>query len=109
MPKSDLNFPDDYAPVAERIRLFYERFPNGRIIPRLHSVTDEAVIFEARVYRHESDTQPAAVGWAREFQDDGDVNIVACVENTETSAIGRALANLGKLCITRLEDGVGMS
>jgi len=96
MPKTDSTFnPDEYALVAERIALFYERYPGGRIIPRLHSVTRHAVIFEARVYRDGSETQPAAVGWAREFEGDGDINEVACLENTETSAIGRALANLG--------------
>lgn len=96
MPKTDSSFnPDEYALVADRIALFYEHYPNGRIIPRLHSVTREAVVFEARVYRNDSDTQPAAVGWAREFEGDGAVNAVACLENTETSAIGRALANLG--------------
>lgn len=96
MPKSDLSFnPDDYALVAERIALFYQQYPSGRIIPRLHAVTENAVIFEARVYRDTGDTQPAAVGWAREFENDGPINEVACLENTETSAIGRALANLG--------------
>lgn len=96
MPKTDSTFnPDEYALVAERIALFYERYPDGRIIPRLHSVTKNAVIFEARVYREQSETEPAAVGWAREFEGDGDINEVACLENTETSAIGRALANLG--------------
>lgn len=96
MPKTDSTFdPDQYALVAERIALFYERYPSGRIIPQLHSVTRHAVIFEARVYRDRSETQPAAVGWAREFEGDGDINEVACLENTETSAIGRALANLG--------------
>jgi hypothetical protein len=96
MPKTDSTFnPAEYALVAERIALFYERYPDGRIIPRLHSVTKNAVIFEARVYRHDSDTEPASVGWAREFEGDGDINQVACLENTETSAIGRALANLG--------------
>src|ERR671915_1412516 len=96
MPKIDSTFnPDDYALVSERIALFYERYPNGRIIPRLYSVTNDAVIFEARVYRDKSDAEPAAVGWAREFEGDGDINEVACLENTETSAIRRALANLG--------------
>lgn len=34
MPKTDLSFnPDDYALVADRIALFYERYPAGRIIP----------------------------------------------------------------------------
>ena len=38
MPKTDLNFnPDDYAPVADRIRLFYDRYPTGRILTHLVS------------------------------------------------------------------------
>jgi hypothetical protein len=47
------------------------------------------------VYRAADDARPAATGWALEREGDGDVNVVACLENTETSAIGRALANLG--------------
>ena len=96
MPKTNSTFqPDDYALVSERIALFYERYPQGRIIPCLHRITKDAVIFEARVYRDKSETVAAAVGWAREFEGDGEINEVACLENTETSAIGRALANLG--------------
>jgi hypothetical protein len=96
MPKSDFGFdPTAYAPVAERIRLFWESFPNGRISTRLVSRTDHDVVFEARVYRSATDSEPAATGWAAEREGDGDVNLVACLENTETSAVGRALANLG--------------
>lgn len=96
MPKTDLTFnPDDYALVADRIAIFYQHYPAGRIIPRLHAVTEKAVIFEALIYRDKADAEPAAIGWAREFEGDGEINQVACLENTETSAIGRALANLG--------------
>ena len=96
MAKSDFGFdPTAYAPVAERIRLFWESFPEGRITTRLVSRTDQDVVFEARVYRSATDSEPAATGWAAEREGDGDVNAVACLENTETSAVGRALANLG--------------
>jgi hypothetical protein len=96
MAKSDLGFdPAMYAPVAERIRLFWESFPNGRITTRLVSRTEREVVFEARVYRSAEEAKPAATGWAAEREGDGDVNVVACLENTETSAVGRALANLG--------------
>jgi hypothetical protein len=96
MAKSDYGFdPTAYAPVAERIRLFWEAFPNGRITTRLVSRTEHDVVFEARVYRSAEDARPAATGWAAEREGDGDVNAVACLENTETSAVGRALANLG--------------
>jgi hypothetical protein len=96
MAKSDFGFdPSIYAPVAERIRLFWEAFPNGRITTRLISRTDHDVVFEARIYRSANDSEPAATGWAAEREGDGDINAIACLENTETSAVGRALANLG--------------
>jgi hypothetical protein len=96
MAKSDSGFnPSTYASVAERIRLFWESFPNGRITTRLVSRTERDVVFEARIYRSAADNEPAATGWAAEREGDGDVNAVACLENTETSAVGRALANLG--------------
>ena len=96
MTKTRADFdPDAYAPVADRIRLFYEEYPTGRILTTLVSRTDRDVVFEARVYRSRDDQEPAATGWAAEREGDGDINTVACLENTETSAIGRALANLG--------------
>ena len=87
--------PASYAPVAERISLFYEAFPRGRIVTELISRTEHDVVFRALVYRQADDGDPAATGWAAEREGDGEVNTVACLENTETSAIGRALANLG--------------
>ena len=96
MGKAGADFdPEGYAPVADRIRLFYQAYPSGRILTTLVSRTDRDVVFEARVYRTADDREPAATGWAAEREGDGDVNTVACLENTETSAIGRALANLG--------------
>lgn len=97
MPKSDLSFPSaaDYAPVAERIRLFYKAHPTGRLITRLVASEGGRIVFRAAAYRDAQDARPAATGWASEREGDGDINAVACLENTETSAIGRALANLG--------------
>jgi hypothetical protein len=96
MPKTDARFdPSEYALVADRIALFYERHPTGRIVTELHSRTEREVTFRALVFRAADDTEPAATGWASEREGDGEVNSVACLENTETSAIGRALANLG--------------
>jgi hypothetical protein len=81
--------------VAERITSFYSAFPSGRILTELVSRSEREVVFRATVYRGASDPNPAATGWASEREGDGDVNAVACLENTETSAVGRALANLG--------------
>ena len=87
--------PSAYALVADRITLFYERYPTGRIVTELVSRTEREVTFRALVFRGPEDVGPAATGWASEREGDGQINEVACLENTETSAVGRALANLG--------------
>jgi hypothetical protein len=102
MSKSDAFFsPDQYATVAERIELFYSRFPEGRINTELVTRDGGEITFKALVYRSAAETLAAATGWASEREGDGDINTVACLENTETSAVGRALANLGFTASTR--------
>lgn len=96
MPKTDASLPlQDYSPVADRIDLFYSKFPEGRITTKLLPRAEGEIVVKAFVYRQSEDTLPAATGLASERIGDGDVNMYACLENTETSAIGRALANLG--------------
>ena len=96
MPKHELvTDAGEYAPVADRIVLFYARHPTGRILTRLLSRTEHEITVQAFVFRSTEEHRPAATGLASERIGDGDVNTVACLENTETSAIGRALANLG--------------
>jgi hypothetical protein len=85
----------EYALVSDRITLFYLRYPTGRIVTDLHSRTDREITFRALIFRSADEREPAATGWASEREGDGEINRVACLENTETSAIGRALANLG--------------
>ena len=98
MPKADLNLVSGtYAPVADRVALFYKSFPTGRIVTTLISRSDGAITFRAAVFRSADEVRPAATGWALEKEGDGEVNMFACLENTETSAVGRALANLGFL------------
>lgn len=96
MPKtlSNADF-SDYAPVADRIALFWEKHPAGRIATDLISRENGEITFRARIYRSVEERVPATTGWASELIGDGDVNAVACLENTETSAVGRALANMG--------------
>jgi hypothetical protein len=91
----------DYAPVADRLTLFYSKHPNGRVITDLVSRESGEITFRARIYRSQDDRAPAATGWASERIGDGEVNEAACLENTETSAVGRALANLGFVASTK--------
>lgn len=84
---------DNYEQVKDRIARFYADHADGRIITDL--VTDpkdlkECAAFKAYVYIGES---VKATGYAYEDKGQG-VNKDAWVENAETSAIGRALANM---------------
>lgn len=102
MSKTDASFnPDQYATVADRLEIFYARFPEGRINTELVAREGGEITFKALVYRTAGETLAAATGWASEREGDGDINTVACLENTETSAVGRALANLGFTASTK--------
>ena len=53
MPKAGPSFSaGEYALVADRIALFYQRFPHGRIITELVSRSEREVTFKALVYDH---------------------------------------------------------
>lgn len=82
----------EYVEVGERIRAFYERHPAGSIRTELIHLDDQLVIFKASVYRDREDTLPTT-GWAYERFGSTPVNRTHFVENCETSAVGRALAN----------------
>jgi len=102
MTKTDSSFDlAAYSTVAERIELFYSSNPRGRIDTQLVSRTDRETIFKASVFRNSDDAVASATGWAAEREGDGEVNTFSCLENTETSAVGRALANLGFTASTK--------
>lgn len=84
----------NYEPVENRIRSFFEKFENGRIITDLIESTNEKFIVKAFIYRDASDNLPASTGYAEERVGSSPVNRNSALENCETSAIGRALANL---------------
>jgi hypothetical protein len=86
---------DDYAPVEERIALFYADHELGRILTAVERLEPPLVVFRAEVYRDALDERPWATGYAYEKEGEGHVNRTSYIENCETSAIGRALANAG--------------
>ena len=87
---------EDYETVQSRIEKFYKKYPEGRIITELakHSEDFTSVIFSAMLFKA-NDIVPVSTGWAMEVAGDGYVNKTSHLENCETSAIGRALANIG--------------
>ena len=86
---------EDYETVEERLGKFWNDNPDGRIeterIVAINSNSDEFV-FVARLYRTEADKHPVSTGWASETKTSSGFNKFAC-ELSESSALGRALAN----------------
>lgn len=92
----------DYETVEERIKRFYADNPDGRIITVDYTTeTDRSSgvwRVQARVFltRDDQDFEaPKATGVAFEVDGVGMANKTSALENAETSAIGRALANAG--------------
>lgn len=85
----------NYVDVKTRIKLFYERFPNGSLQFEFKGTLGEYIWGTAHAYRTPEDPRPAT-GTASELAK-GKTAFTAGSElmNLETSAIGRAIGNLG--------------
>lgn len=92
MARFDLS---QYSTVAERIDKFWEKYPDGRIHTDIVHFDAEQVVIRAEIYTRIDDEMPTTVDYAEERPDTSPVNRVSFVENCATSAIGRALADLG--------------
>ena len=103
MARFDLN---DYETVESRIRRFSESWPDGRIItewvdPNRWMETaptgPKNWVMKASIYLTAGDQANGlakATGYAQETDGTGGANNVDALANAETSAIGRALANM---------------
>lgn len=98
----------DYVDVAERIRAWYEAYPNARIETRIVEHTEKRVVVEARAYRGVKgdngpddalgfmDDRPAGIGHsAMQIPGATPYTRGSEIENCETSAVGRALVMAG--------------
>jgi hypothetical protein len=86
---------EDYETVEERLVKFWKDHPDGRIDTTLVESTLQRFIVKASVFRTEVDAQAWTTGFAEETVSTRGVNSTSALENCETSAIGRALANAG--------------
>jgi hypothetical protein len=86
---------EDYQTVDERLHEFWARHPEGRVLTSLESMEGDRWVVKARVYTGADDSTPRATGFAEEKIGSSPVNKTSALENAETSAIGRALANMG--------------
>jgi len=86
---------EDYETVEERLIKYWKEHPDGRIETTLVESTLQRFIVKAAIYRTEIDPQPWTTGYAEETVSTRGVNSTSALENCETSAIGRALANAG--------------
>lgn len=84
---------DNYETVEDRLRRFWADHPNGQVFTQIHHYDDNRVVFRAEIFFDIKDPRPVATGYAEETRDASPVNRTSHVENCETSAIGRALAN----------------
>tara|TARA_R100000995_G_scaffold67269_1_gene35915 strand:+ start:1893 stop:2663 length:771 start_codon:yes stop_codon:yes gene_type:complete len=92
MSKFNLN---DYEMVEDRLKKFWSDNPEGRIETNVVHITDDGscVTIKAEVFPT-ANSFPVATGIAQETKGQGGfANADAWMENCETSAIGRALAN----------------
>lgn len=96
MANFDLN---SYETVDSRIKKFYHDYQDGRIITELVSFGDEPGnsrwVVKASIFRTPDLLEPSSTGYAFEIDGQAGANKTSALENCETSAIGRALANLG--------------
>ena len=94
----------DYETVEERIKRLYKDEPNARIITKNQTKSSDREkgvwIVKAEIWLPTEDEKfdacyLKATGHAFEIDGQGMANKTSALENAETSAIGRALANAG--------------
>ena len=84
---------DEYTTVRERIKLFWEKYPDGAISTEILDWSDKRFIVKASLYRLWTDEKPFATGHAHELVGERGVNRDFALENGETSSIGVAMKN----------------
>ena len=82
----------DYITVSERVKEFRKLHPQGQILTQIMANADGQILFQAKII---VDGDLVATGHAYEKEGSSFINKTSHVENSETSAIGRALGMYG--------------
>ena len=85
----------DYEPVEVRLEKFIKDYPEFRISTELEVCEKDRYVVKAYLYKTYDQSVAWVTGLAEEKVTDRGVNATSALENCETSAIGRALANAG--------------
>lgn len=84
----------EYKTVAKRVSEFREKYETDlSIVTSIVSIDEKTVVMKAEIYNREQ--RLIATGFAEENRTASQINRTSALENCETSAIGRALANFG--------------
>ncbi len=83
----------DYETCEVRLDKWWKDNPDGRVATELISFQNGQYIVQAYLYRTFADSVAYSTGLAEEKISDRGVNSTSALENCETSAIARALAN----------------
>jgi hypothetical protein len=85
----------DYETVEVRLEKFIKDYADFRIATELEVCDKDRYVVKAYLYKTAADVIAWTTGYAEERVTDRGVNSTSALENCETSAIGRALANAG--------------
>lgn len=83
----------NYVLVNDRLKYFRENFPGYSLVSEITHISETGVIIKATIVDANGIT--VATGHAHEKPDSSFINKTSFIENCETSAWGRALANYG--------------
>jgi len=83
----------EYVEVNERLKFFRAKYPNYSLVSEVIEKTESSILIMASVI--DENDNVLATGLAEEEKGSTFINKTSYVENCETSAWGRALANFG--------------
>ena len=82
----------EYLTVAERVKMFHDKYPNGSIQTKLVKLEEGVCVIKSTVIPDVENMNRKFTGYAMEEMGSSKMNKTSFVEIADTSAIGRALA-----------------